>query len=32
MQSVNQIVQELGIAAENTHFEFFGPLEDLQAS
>ncbi|ROS01807.1 nitric oxide dioxygenase [Sinobacterium caligoides] len=30
MVLMNQYAHDLGIAEENIHFEFFGPLEDLQ--
>ena len=30
MQAMHQAAHDLGIAADNIHFEFFGPLEELQ--
>jgi nitric oxide dioxygenase len=32
MQVVNQMVADLGVPAGNVHYEFFGPLEDLQVA
>jgi nitric oxide dioxygenase len=32
MQAVNQMVADLGVPAGNVHYEFFGPLEDLQVA
>jgi len=29
MQAMNGFAPKLGIPAENVHFEFFGPAEDL---
>ena len=32
MRGVNQLTKDLEIANEQVHFEFFGPLEDLEAA
>jgi hypothetical protein len=32
MRSVNQLTKELELTTEQVHFEFFGPLEDLDTT
>lgn len=31
MKNINKYLKEMGVAAENIHFEFFGPASDLEA-